>query len=116
MVKPLDELAAKAIHKYREDLQLYEQQEMWAEVQKSAQKEEMKKAARSKSSMSKMPQFDQIKAISKPIQKRYKTEDGTVEKIGEILLENPQGILIHRDELVGKTNLPPTDRFKSQAP
>ncbi|MGB7977595.1 MAG: DUF3987 domain-containing protein [Chlamydiales bacterium] len=101
MMKPLDELAAKAIHKHREDLQLHEQKEMWAEVQKLAQKEEMKKAARNKSATPKMPQFDQVEAISKPIQKRYKTEDGTVEKIGEILLENPQGILIHRDELVG---------------
>lgn len=33
--------------------------------------------------------------------KRYKTEDSTIEKIGEILRENPQGILIHRDELSG---------------
>ncbi|MBN9377077.1 MAG: hypothetical protein J0H93_01730 [Chlamydiales bacterium] len=34
-----------------------------------------------------------------PILKRYKTEDSTVEKIGEILNENPNGILVHRDEL-----------------
>src|SRR5215212_3121423 len=36
-----------------------------------------------------------------PVLKRYKTEDATVEKISEILLENPRGILVHRDELSG---------------
>jgi hypothetical protein len=33
--------------------------------------------------------------------RRYKTEDATVEKISELLLENPRGILVHRDELSG---------------
>jgi len=101
MMKPLDTLASKAIYKHRGDLEAHEQKEMWIDAQKSAQKEEMKKAARKKSATSQMPQFCQVESISKPVVKRYKTEDGTVEKIGEILLENPQGILIHRDELVG---------------
>ena len=33
--------------------------------------------------------------------RRYTTNDPTVEKLGEILAANPQGILINRDELVG---------------
>jgi hypothetical protein len=33
--------------------------------------------------------------------RRYKTEDATVEKISKILLKNPRGILVHRDELSG---------------
>src|SRR5215216_2383024 len=36
-----------------------------------------------------------------PTVRRYKTEDATVEKISELLLENPEGMLIHRDELSG---------------
>ena len=36
-----------------------------------------------------------------PKEKRYKTQDATVEKIGELLLDNPQGLLIFRDELSG---------------
>ena len=101
VMKFLEELIAKAIVQYREDIQRHEQKEMWIEVQKSAQKEEMKKIARNKKEILEMPQFDLLEPIDKPVLKRYKTEDGTVEKIGEILLENPQGILIHRDELVG---------------
>lgn len=37
----------------------------------------------------------------KPIAGRYITNDTTIEKLGEILSENPQGILIVRDELIG---------------
>lgn len=36
-----------------------------------------------------------------PTRRRYQTQDTTVEKIGELLNENPRGILINRDELIG---------------
>ena len=36
-----------------------------------------------------------------PIQKRYKTNDCTVEKLGELLRDNPAGLMVLRDELVG---------------
>jgi putative DNA primase/helicase len=37
----------------------------------------------------------------RPVRGRYKTQDTTVEKLGELLRDNPRGILIYRDELVG---------------
>lgn len=37
----------------------------------------------------------------KAIERRYITQDTTVEKLGEILKENPQGITLLRDELCG---------------
>lgn len=37
----------------------------------------------------------------KPAWKRYKSNDPTVEKLSEILADNPRGILLYRDELVG---------------
>ena len=101
MMNPLEDLAEKAIQKHQIDLQDFEHKEMWREVQKSAQKDKMKIAAKNKSTPLEMPPFEQLKSIAEPVLKRYKTDDGTVEKIGEILLKNPQGILIHRDELVG---------------
>ena len=36
-----------------------------------------------------------------PVRTRYKTQDTTVEKLGELLRDNPRGILIYRDELIG---------------
>ncbi len=34
-------------------------------------------------------------------ERRYRTSDATVEKIGELLVENPNGLLLKRDELSG---------------
>lgn len=36
-----------------------------------------------------------------PVRRRYLTQDATVEKIGELLRDNPRGLLVYRDELVG---------------
>lgn len=41
----------------------------------------------------------------KPIRKRYKINDATIEKLHEILSENPRGVMVFRDELVGFLNL-----------
>lgn len=36
-----------------------------------------------------------------PVKKRFVTNDATTEKLGELLIENPRGLLILRDELTG---------------
>ena len=36
-----------------------------------------------------------------PARRRYKTSDATVEMLGELLRDNPRGVLVFRDELVG---------------
>jgi len=36
-----------------------------------------------------------------PIHKRYDTNDTTIEKLTELLRDNPNGLLLHRDELMG---------------
>jgi len=43
-----------------------------------------------------------LQALQKPEephQRRFKTNDGTIEKLGELLSKNPQGLLVFRDEL-----------------
>ena len=39
--------------------------------------------------------------VAKPTAKRYMVNDATVEKLGELLRENPRGLLYFRDELTG---------------
>jgi putative DNA primase/helicase len=39
--------------------------------------------------------------LKPPVRSRYSTSDTTVEKLGELLRDNPRGILLFRDELVG---------------
>jgi hypothetical protein len=38
---------------------------------------------------------------TKPVVRRFKSNDSTIEKMGEVLAENPRGILLYRDELTG---------------
>ena len=47
---------------------------------------------------------NQLAKLSEPIRpiwKRYKTNDATIEKLNELLSDNPRGLLIYRDELIG---------------
>ena len=37
----------------------------------------------------------------KPVRRRYLVNDATVEKLGEVLRDNPIGVLVYRDELMG---------------
>ncbi len=39
--------------------------------------------------------------IEPPGQKRYVINDATIEKLGEVLQDNPDGLLVFRDELMG---------------
>jgi hypothetical protein len=50
-----------------------------------------------------MASLEKVKCDS-PIVKRYYTTDATIEKIGEICRDNPNGLLLFRDELVGWFN------------
>jgi hypothetical protein len=42
-----------------------------------------------------------LKEPEEPYQRRFKTNDGTVEKLGDMLVTNPIGLLVLRDELIG---------------
>ncbi len=39
--------------------------------------------------------------LEDPTRQRYQTQDGTTEKIGELLNQNARGLLVNRDELIG---------------
>ena len=104
VMKPLSRLVAEAYEEHEEAKVAYETDAMVAEATKAALKDDLKKAARS-GDRSKLEEIahrgKEIEGPEEPILRRYKTEDATVEKISEILLENPRGILVHRDELSG---------------
>jgi len=59
--------------------------------------------ARARADLKKNPEakvsFD-IAEPQAPMERRFITNDTTYEKLGEILAQNPNGILAHRDELV----------------
>ena len=108
VMKPLGRLIAESYDEYQEAMRAYEIGVMVAEATKAALKDELKKAAREAARSGDRSQLEEIarrshdtEVLEEPVLRRYKTEDATVEKISEILLENPRGILVHRDELSG---------------
>jgi len=104
VMKPLARLVAEAYEEYQEARLAYETDVMVAEATKAALKVELKKAAKNgdRSKLEEIVRSSQDNDVPKePLLRRYKSEDATAEKLSEILLENPQGILVHRDELSG---------------
>ena len=71
-IKPLARLDAELLRRFLVELQIYEEME----------KEERKKA-------------------SKPVQKRLRLEDTTIEGAQEVLAGSPNGVLMVQDELSG---------------
>jgi hypothetical protein len=75
------------------------------EAHQSAVKASMKKAAGGKGDHLKMnaaiADLQGLQPPEEPKERRYKPHDSTVEKLGDLLVHNPQGMLVYRDELIG---------------
>ena len=46
-------------------------------------------------------EFARLEEPKPPVWRRYKTNDSTIEKMGELQADNPRGLLLFRDELIG---------------
>ncbi len=105
-LKPLDRLIALAMEAYQADMETFESAKVVFEAKKEAIEGRIKTAAKDAKkgnveSVAKELQAHRQEAPQSPILRRYKTNDTTIEKLGELLRENPTGLLVLRDELVG---------------
>lgn len=105
-LKPLDRLIALAMEAYQADMEAFESAKVVFEAKKEAIERRIKTAAKDAKkgnveSVAKELQAHRQEAPQSPILRRYKTNDTTIEKLGELLRENPTGLLVLRDELVG---------------
>ncbi|MEW5864184.1 MAG: DUF3987 domain-containing protein [Pseudomonadota bacterium] len=105
-LKPLDRLIAKALAEHRAALVDYETARVVFDAQKDAIEGRIKEAAKKPSkgdpaALARELREHGERAPKLPVLRRYKTNDSTVEKLGELLRENPAGLLVLRDELVG---------------
>ena len=110
-LKPLDRLIAKAMEAQSKELEEYESKKTVHAAQKEALEFSIKQTAKGKpsngsngstlSALARELQDHQKDAPKEPILRRYKTNDTTVEKLGELLRENPAGLMVLRDEIVG---------------
>jgi Protein of unknown function (DUF3987) len=108
IMKPLNRLVSNAVEEHEQALSVYEVDAELAEARREAYKEGKKQRARKagkSGDTSELTEWIQtereIDAPEKPAIRRHKTEVATVEKLTELLLENPNGLLVHRDELAG---------------
>ena len=102
--KPIEDLTRKANQLHDNALQQFKTDKLVNEmVLKEADTEardlvKNKKIDQAKSKLSTaMAQAD----TTPPVRKRYTTSDPTVEALGELLIDNPRGVLVSRDELSG---------------
>ena len=106
-LKPLRRLVAKAREEF-EAMRAAQLAEMEAvEARKRATKSGMERAAKAddRAKLSALTRdFQRIseeEAAAEKRERRYMTSDATIEKLGMLLNENPRGLLVVRDELMG---------------
>lgn len=101
---PFQVIADRANKDYEESIKSYELELAAYNIRKKGY-EEVYKSKCKKSIEKGLLVYDQKfqceEMPQKPKRKRYKTEDPTVEKLGEMFAENPQGMLLFRDEISG---------------
>lgn len=105
-LKPLDRLIAQAMEAYQADLEAFGADNTVFEAKRDAIESRIKAAAKDAKkgdldSLAKELQDHRQQMPEAPTLRRYKSNDTTVEKLGELLRENPVGLLVLRDELVG---------------
>jgi hypothetical protein len=105
-LKPLTHLEKKA----REQFEVHKEDHSYSmEAHKIAKETQISKIKNNLKSAKNTPTCidgikEQLKNMGEPEQptcKRFKTNDSTIEKITELLAENPRGLLLSRDELMG---------------
>ena len=111
-MKPVDRLIRKAVEAHKEALKGFEaesvirdarQKALQAEIDVAAKKERLSSEPRAKDLGSLKVELLAASAEQddEPTVRRFRTNDTTVEKLGELLRDNPAGLLVMRDELVG---------------
>ncbi|MHB8368810.1 MAG: YfjI family protein [Leptospirales bacterium] len=100
---PLSRLSAEMIEQYSEATRAWETQESVMKAKREVLTTDLKKAIKTGSDTSGIE--SSLAGLRDdfvpPVNKRYSVNDPTVEKLQEILRENPNGLLLFRDELTG---------------
>ncbi len=102
--KTLGRLEAEAGKEYQAAQDTYKADEMVAKARQKKLQADINKAVKNPKETDKSPEelaaeLQKIRT-GKPVERRYKTNDSSIEKIVELLRDNPRGLLYFRDELI----------------
>ena len=99
--RPLTNLMTKELERYQACQENFKTEASMHEILKRDAEQKAKKAIEEGRHENARSLLESIKEPKRPILRRFFVNDTTVEKLGEILVENPWGTLILRDELFG---------------
>ncbi len=100
-LRPLRRFEVLAKQEYDAACAAAEADELVAEARKKDKQHRIKKSLKDPQEAKRIAMESLDDDGETPVRRRYITNDSTVEKLGETLNENPNGVLVFRDELVG---------------
>ena len=105
VLSQVKKLQAQAFDKFNTAKAEYETNAELLKIQKSVDKSNARKALKNSNSAGALKILKQDEspgeAEDPPIMKRYMTNNASYEALGELLIENPNGLLVEADELIG---------------
>jgi putative DNA primase/helicase len=100
-LRPVRRLEFDAGRAYEEELAQWRVQQILAEAEKGVTTGRIREAVKKGEDATALAESLLASQLPSPVRRRYIVNDSTVEKLGELLNQNPQGLLVFRDELTG---------------
>jgi putative DNA primase/helicase len=101
-LRPLDALETRERKQHSMALEEYRTNSELLDIERKAAKSKATKLVGSGDKLGAREELTKVSSdVLPPVQRRYTVNDSTVEKLGELLNENPNGLLLVRDELGG---------------
>jgi putative DNA primase/helicase len=104
-LRPLKRLAADAMDAHKVAMEGWHQRSLIASARRSAAKKELEQAARKKLGEARLEELareaSEGDGEAPPEPTRHLVNDVTIEKLGELMAANPNGLTLYRDELTG---------------
>lgn len=101
VLRPIQQMEELARQEHQEALKDYTVKQIVAEQSKRVAKEKIQAALKKGEDAEAVARQSIEGMADEPIRRRRLANDSTVEKLGELLNQNPNGLLVFRDELIG---------------
>lgn len=101
-INPLRDMEAQAAAEHRDTQRRWVAEGELAKVEQALRKKDLEKGLKAQTPRSVLiAEMMSAEPTPEPVRRRYIVNDATVEKLGEIMVGNPNGVLVYRDELIG---------------